>query len=70
MTKKYAPMTGPRGGRLPGAGGGAPGAGAGAGPYMVADIVATRGDPLADVSALSRVQFVMARGAVVRLPAQ
>jgi imidazolonepropionase-like amidohydrolase len=32
---------------------------------MVADLVAVAGDPLADVGALARPRFVMARGRVV-----
>lgn len=35
-------------------------------PGLAADIIAVRGDPLADVSALRRVSFVMARGAVAK----
>ena len=35
---------------------------------MVADIVAVSGDPLVDLESMSRVQFVMARGRVVRGP--
>jgi imidazolonepropionase-like amidohydrolase len=35
---------------------------------MAADMIAVDGDPLADISALGRVQFVMARGALVVSP--
>ena len=35
---------------------------------MVADIIAVRGDPLSDLTVLSRVPFVMARGRVVVTP--
>jgi imidazolonepropionase-like amidohydrolase len=34
-------------------------------PGMVADLIAVDGDPLADLGAMSRVRFVMARGRVV-----
>jgi len=34
-------------------------------PRMVADIIAVRGDPLADVSVLSRPVFVMSRGRII-----
>lgn len=34
-------------------------------PRMVADIIAVEGDPLADVTALQRVRFVMSRGRIV-----
>ena len=37
-------------------------------PRMVADIIAVEGDPLADVTALRRVRFVMSRGRVVAGP--
>jgi imidazolonepropionase-like amidohydrolase len=35
-------------------------------PGKSADIIAVPGDPLADVTVLKRVEFVMARGEVVR----
>jgi imidazolonepropionase-like amidohydrolase len=34
-------------------------------PHMVADIIAVEGDPLADVAALQRVRFVMAKGRII-----
>jgi imidazolonepropionase-like amidohydrolase len=37
-------------------------------PGLAADMVAVDGDPLVDISALGRVEFVMARGAVVKSP--
>ncbi len=37
-------------------------------PGMAADIIAVEGDPLADVTALQRVRFVMSRGHVVKSP--
>jgi imidazolonepropionase-like amidohydrolase len=37
-------------------------------PGMAADIIAVEGDPLADVTALQRVVFVMSRGRVVKSP--
>ena len=39
-------------------------------PGMAADIIAVEGDPLADVTALQRVVFVMSRGRVVRSPSR
>ena len=37
-------------------------------PQMAADIIATAGNPLEDISALKRVNFVMKDGRVVREP--
>jgi imidazolonepropionase-like amidohydrolase len=37
-------------------------------PGLAADVVALDGDPLADIAALERVAFVMARGTVVKWP--
>ena len=39
-------------------------------PGMAADIIAVDGDPLADVTALQRVVFVMSRGRVVKSPSR
>jgi imidazolonepropionase-like amidohydrolase len=39
-------------------------------PGKSADIIAVAGDPLADVTVLKRVDFVMARGEVVKTPAR
>lgn len=35
---------------------------------LAGDIIAVAGDPLSDVTVLKRVDFVMARGAVVERP--
>jgi len=39
-------------------------------PGMVADIIAVDGDPLSDVRALGRVEFVMKGGRIWRSPAR
>jgi imidazolonepropionase-like amidohydrolase len=38
------------------------------GNQMAADIIATAGNPLEDVQALKRVEFVMTNGRIVRRP--